>query len=93
MSILYVGLRKLNLKSIKTTFNIRQLVSKRFSAQVSNPKSRFNKKLVENEAAAEFLKTYKCVYEFNYIKELRLLSRAKLYQTGLSLLFGLSRYN
>lgn len=33
---------------------------------------------------------YKCIYQFTYINHLRIVSRMKIYQTGASIIFGIS---
>jgi len=40
-------------------------------------------------SAKKYRESYDCVYEFRYIKHLRLLSRFKVYQTFFSVSFGM----
>jgi hypothetical protein len=44
----------------------------------------------ETLAQLELRQKYDCVYEFRYIRQLRLFSRMKIYQSVLSVLFGIS---
>ena len=44
----------------------------------------------EKLSQLELRKKYDCVYEFRYIRQLRLLSRMKIYQSAISVIFGIS---
>jgi hypothetical protein len=71
----------------------------RNSLQLSNFSSTSSQKLlspinarrVSNSKGPTFdIDNYDCVYQFRYIKHLRFLCRAKIYQTGASIAFGIS---
>lgn len=70
-----------NLKSLTKNPNYLNII-KEFKPKLSNSNKTQQSKLYLNE--------YECVYQFRYIKQLRLLSRLKIYQTGFAILFGVS---
>jgi hypothetical protein len=47
-------------------------------------------KFIKDKQGTHFMKDFDCIYEFRYIKIIKFITRAKIYQTGASIFFGMS---
>lgn len=82
-------------------FNLNKLISTNIICKLPNLKFsnsliRKTQETLANNLKAKpktpslYLNEYECIFQFGYIKQLRLFSRIKIYQTGLSILFGIA---
>lgn len=74
-------LKKVLLNSLKSAQYMKQSL-RTITISINVSKQLDNKQIIETK----YKENYNCIYKFNYINHLRLFSRMKIYQTGLSVL-------